>query len=70
MTNPVAFSLAAVLIAISLLHFAWAAGVYWPGKDPLSLSDKVMGAAPGASLPPAWSPRSWPAPSWSARSRS
>lgn len=54
MTNPIALSLTVVLTAISLLHFAWAAGIYWPGKDPVSLSDKVMGARPGAGLPPTW----------------
>ena len=54
MTNPVALSLAAVLAAISLLHFAWAAGIYWPGKDPVSLADKVLGARPGAGMPPTW----------------
>jgi hypothetical protein len=53
-TNPVALTLAAVLTAISLAHFAWAAGIYWPGKDPLSLADKVMGGRPGASMPPTW----------------
>ena len=54
MSDLLALVLAGTLAAISLLHFSWAAGLTWPGSDPGALSDKVLGAAPGAPMPPAW----------------
>jgi hypothetical protein len=49
MIEIVALALAAILLAISALHFYWAFGGVWPGSDEASLSSIVVGQAPSKS---------------------
>lgn len=50
---PLALLLSLVLLLIAGLHAYWGLGRFWPGKDPQSLTQKVVGG-PAKIPPPAW----------------
>ncbi len=49
----IAWGIFAVLASISVLHFYWAAGGFWPGNDAQSLVNKVLGVKHMKELPSA-----------------
>ena len=51
MTSPLALGLIAVLVAIGLLHLAWAFGLRWPARDEASLVALVVGRTRGGRMP-------------------
>ncbi len=51
--NILAFSIFAILAVVSLIHFYWALGGLWPGTDPKSLANTVIGVPNMERLPPA-----------------
>ncbi len=55
-------ALIALLLAIAALHLYWGIGGLWPGHDPNSLREMVVGTAQGP-MPPRMGPLSgvWPA---------
>jgi len=50
--NELSFIAGATLLAIALLHAAWAAGVSWPADTPAALSRLVYGRPGPAEMPP------------------
>jgi len=53
MIEFIAIALGIVLLEISLLHYYWAFGGFWPGTDEISLAKTVVGSAPSKSGEPA-----------------
>ncbi|MGI9357432.1 MAG: hypothetical protein ACR2PF_20025 [Rhizobiaceae bacterium] len=56
--DAIAFALAVVLTIVSVIHFAWALGMVWPGIDDASLSRIVVGTPAQRGCPRAGSPQS------------
>lgn len=52
--DPIAIALIILLLAIGLIHLAWALGLNWPGKDGVSRAARVVGTQ-GRALLGFWS---------------
>jgi Protein of unknown function (DUF3995) len=52
MIDAIAIGTAAILLALAGLHVYWLSGRPWPGHDAASLNAMVVGARPGAAMPP------------------
>jgi hypothetical protein len=52
--DPLGLALIALLLAIGLIHLAWALGLYWPGTDGVSRAAHVVGTQ-GRALLGFWS---------------
>lgn len=50
MIEPLPLALMAALLAIGLIHLAWALGLYWPGTDGVSRARYVVGTSDRALL--------------------
>lgn len=49
--DVLAYILAAVLLALALLHVYWAFGGMWPGRDEAELAQIVVGGSVGLRMP-------------------
>jgi len=49
-----ALGLFVILTLVSALHFYWALGGLWPGRDRQSLAETVIGDGARRDMPPAW----------------
>ena len=54
MVDVLAGVAAAILLAVSVLHLIWAAGLPWPARDAASLNALVVGGRTGDPMPPPW----------------
>jgi hypothetical protein len=48
--DPLELALMVLLLAIGLIHLAWALGLYWPGTDGVSRAARVVGTQGRAFL--------------------